>query len=262
MFRFQLGFLELANILKQDIVGYPLEDEHHGENGDGLQKTTTGLMVWRKADNWTAFTDGYRTWVRGPNGIQQRLNTELFDWERPPKYYPYVYRDYAPAPAIRGSFYFQPFGVILHGTHSTIDRSIFLEFHSTRAYLKAGTRDRYGRRQYLAWHTTIGEDELSIHLSPDTWGYHAREFSPNYIGVEFAKPLVDSPITDKQVRTFCWYFTEVLQHTWPGLPLIFPAHSEVPPGIRDGKVDPYPRGDERNDNLRDRLMAGIAGRFS
>jgi hypothetical protein len=37
--------------------------------------------VWRKADNWTAFTDGYRTWVNGPAGLVRRLNTERFPWE-------------------------------------------------------------------------------------------------------------------------------------------------------------------------------------
>ena len=47
---------------------------HHGQGG---------LLVWRKADNWTAFTDGYWTWVNGPNGVQRRLNTERFDWEAP-----------------------------------------------------------------------------------------------------------------------------------------------------------------------------------
>jgi hypothetical protein len=38
-------------------------------------------MVWRKADSWTAFTDGYRTWINGPFGLQQRLNTQRFPWE-------------------------------------------------------------------------------------------------------------------------------------------------------------------------------------
>ena len=59
-----------------------MENEHHNpENGDGLQRTTTGLMVWRKADNWTAFTNGSRTWVNGPFGVMERANTERFDWE-------------------------------------------------------------------------------------------------------------------------------------------------------------------------------------
>src|SRR5262249_47314016 len=34
-----------------------------------------------KVDNFTAYTDGYRTWVNGPFGVQQRLNTQKFDWE-------------------------------------------------------------------------------------------------------------------------------------------------------------------------------------
>ena len=55
-----------------------------------LQQTTGGLLVWRKADNWTAFTDGYRTWINGPNGLVQRLNTERFEWEA----------DYAPGGGI------------------------------------------------------------------------------------------------------------------------------------------------------------------
>ena len=63
-------------------VGNCLVDEHYNPvNGDSLQETTGGLMVWRKIDNFTAFTDGYRTWVNGPFGVQQRLNTEKFDWE-------------------------------------------------------------------------------------------------------------------------------------------------------------------------------------
>ena len=44
-----------------------------------------GLLVWRKADNHTAFTDGYRTWVDGPKGVQKRLNTQRFAWEANPE---------------------------------------------------------------------------------------------------------------------------------------------------------------------------------
>ncbi len=81
--QFQLGFRLLADQIPS-IVGGPLEDEHHNPaNGDALQQTTRGLMVWRKADNWTAFTDGSRTWVNGPAGVQERGNDERFDWEAP-----------------------------------------------------------------------------------------------------------------------------------------------------------------------------------
>ncbi len=77
---FVLGFQTMASLIP-DLVGQPMEDEHHGVNGDGLQQTTTGLMVWRKADNWTAFTNGSWTWVNGPNGIQDRSNNDRFPWE-------------------------------------------------------------------------------------------------------------------------------------------------------------------------------------
>ncbi len=78
---FQLGFETLAEMIPE-IAGTPLENEHHNPlNGDGLQATTTGLMVWRKADNWTAFTNGYWTWVNGPYGLQDRSNLVRFERE-------------------------------------------------------------------------------------------------------------------------------------------------------------------------------------
>ena len=81
---FRLGFEALAGQIPA-VVGQPLENERHNpENGDGLQQTTTGLMVWRKADNWTAFTDGVRTWVNGPYGVMERSNDQRFSWEGGP----------------------------------------------------------------------------------------------------------------------------------------------------------------------------------
>ena len=71
----------LRDLIGHDIVGECLDNEHYNAIGDSNQHTTGGLLAWRKADNWTAFTDGYRTWVNGPNGLQQRLNTERFEWE-------------------------------------------------------------------------------------------------------------------------------------------------------------------------------------
>ena len=79
--QFVLGFATLRDIIGHDIVGECLESEHYGANGDSLQQTTGGLLVWRKADNWTAFTDGYRTWINGPYGLEQRFNIELLPWE-------------------------------------------------------------------------------------------------------------------------------------------------------------------------------------
>ena len=88
--QFVLGFKTLRALIGNDIVGQCLDNEHYNEIGDSLQQTTGGLLVWRKADNWTAFTDGYRTWINGPQGLQQRLNTQRFEWEA----------DYAPGGGI------------------------------------------------------------------------------------------------------------------------------------------------------------------
>jgi enterochelin esterase-like enzyme len=77
---FMLGFAALASQIP-GVVGVPLESEHWGANGDSLQQTSTGLMAWRKADNWTAFTDGSQTWINGPYGVQMRANDALFPWE-------------------------------------------------------------------------------------------------------------------------------------------------------------------------------------
>ncbi len=79
--RFVLGFATLHRLIPT-IVGNCLANEMHAGNGDGLQPTEHGLLVWRKADNFTAFTDGFRTWVNGPSGIQMRLNTQRFDFEK------------------------------------------------------------------------------------------------------------------------------------------------------------------------------------
>jgi hypothetical protein len=78
---FQMGFAALRGQIA-GVVGGCIENEHHNpENGDALQRTSGGLLVWRKSDNFTAFTDGSRTWVNGPYGVQSRLNSERFSWE-------------------------------------------------------------------------------------------------------------------------------------------------------------------------------------
>lgn len=79
---FVLGFKTLHDMIPDKVGACKASEYHNAQNGDGLQQTIGGLLVWRKADNWTAFTDGYRTWINGPNGLQQRLNTERFRWER------------------------------------------------------------------------------------------------------------------------------------------------------------------------------------
>jgi hypothetical protein len=78
--QFKLGFKALHDALPNRVGGC-MDDEAYNVAGDSLQHASGGLLAWRHADNWTAFTDGYRTWVNGPNGVQERLNTERFPWE-------------------------------------------------------------------------------------------------------------------------------------------------------------------------------------
>ena len=80
--RFALGFAQLRAQLGPATVGTCLGNEAFDSGaGDTTQPTVRGLLVWRRADGGTAFSDGHRTWVAGPYGLQQRLNTERFCWE-------------------------------------------------------------------------------------------------------------------------------------------------------------------------------------
>ena len=78
---FVLGFAALRASAPQT-VGDCLENEMHNP-ADGItrQQTTGGILLWRKADNHTSFTDGHRTWVAGPHGLQQRAVGDRFAWE-------------------------------------------------------------------------------------------------------------------------------------------------------------------------------------
>ncbi|MHB8619916.1 MAG: C39 family peptidase [Chloroflexota bacterium] len=80
---FVLGFATLDN-LAASRVGGCLDNQAFATNGDALQYTTRGMLVWRKADNWTAFTNGYQTWINGPTGLVTRFNDEWFEWEAYP----------------------------------------------------------------------------------------------------------------------------------------------------------------------------------
>ncbi len=78
---FQFGFKTLSDLLPA-IVGLPLENQHPVANGDILQQTTGGVLQYRPSTNVPSFTDGFMTWLLGPFGLQERLNTQRFDWER------------------------------------------------------------------------------------------------------------------------------------------------------------------------------------
>jgi hypothetical protein len=80
---FQLGFANLAKQIPDAVGKCTANERFNPANGNAEQPTDRGLLVWRKADNWTAYTDGYRTWLAGPNGLQDRLNdAPRFEWEQ------------------------------------------------------------------------------------------------------------------------------------------------------------------------------------
>ena len=88
---FVLGFQHLSEVappfMGRPVVGACLENEQHRPaSGETTQRTAAwhglgGLLVWRRLDNWTGFTDGHRTWISGPYGLEMRLNTERLCWE-------------------------------------------------------------------------------------------------------------------------------------------------------------------------------------
>lgn len=83
--RFQFGFAHLAQLIPTQ-VGTCLDDESNNPaQGNDLQHTSTGLLVWRKADNVSAFTNGQWTWLLGPDGLAQRPNNQRFAWEPNPQ---------------------------------------------------------------------------------------------------------------------------------------------------------------------------------
>ena len=79
---YKFGFKALYDQIP-NVVGSCGENEHfEPSTGNTLQKTSGGLLVWRQADNWTAFTNGSTTWILGPYGLVRRPNAgPLFDWE-------------------------------------------------------------------------------------------------------------------------------------------------------------------------------------
>jgi len=87
--QFILGFQTLQLMDPAD-VGACVDNQTFASNGDALQHTTTGLLAWRKADNWTAFTNGYWTWINGPGGLIKRLNSQRYSWEANPESLPIV----------------------------------------------------------------------------------------------------------------------------------------------------------------------------
>ena len=187
---FVLGFATLKALINlsegQDKVGDCLENERFDpERGEALQQTTGGLLVWHKADNWTAFTDGYRTWVNGPYGLQSRLNTEQLDWERVAQ----LRRNAEAFEYVVG----QPGGAITYATISeplTFNLAISNEASSSAilGYLFEGLTE-------ISWLTNQVEPALaeSWEHSDDglTWTFHLRKDVQWHDGQPFTAHDVD-----------------------------------------------------------------------
>jgi hypothetical protein len=80
--RIIFGFGRLEALVGHTVVGDCLEDEQFDPIwGVAAQPTTKGLLVFQSADGALAFTDGYRTWLLGLSGLQNRLNVDRLCWE-------------------------------------------------------------------------------------------------------------------------------------------------------------------------------------
>ena len=259
MAEYILGFRSLAQLLGQKVVGEPLEDERcDPATGDALQATTRGLMVWRKADNCTAFTDGYRTWIWNEHGLLDRDNTTRFPWE--PDYQPPA-TDYQPkavkVPIGNENYLFlkMPAGFLFHGTRSGVAQSAEAEWQGTVGYAARGADG------IDSWNYTVGPNLVAVHLAPDRWGWHARACSGRYISLEFAQSTAGQGIDDDTVNAACWCIQEG-RKVWPTVPLHFPTHAEVEhygeTGKIDGKSDVYPYGSPEAEELRSRIKARLA----
>lgn len=154
---------------------------------------------------------------------------------------------------VAGPFRKTPKGVILHGSRSGLPhRAGHAEFMSTANFAAAGANG-------LGWNATIGDDEVALHLPMAAWGWNARAASDDYLAVELAQPVEATPITDAQVRAFCWFFEEARKR-WPSLPRHFPTHAELDgneTGAYDGKTDVFRRGSAKTEDLRQRILARL-----
>lgn len=152
---------------------------------------------------------------------------------------------------VGGAFGTTPAGTILHGSRSGRRWGMPTEYDHCRSYAASGIE--------LGWNLTVGEDAVSAHMPPDRWGWNARRASSRYLAVEFAQANLGDPITDGQVRAFCWWIVAVARKRWPGLPANFPTHAEVEQrgetGAIDGKSDVEPFG---RHSVRDRVLARLA----
>ena len=69
-FWFDNGFAKLHEQIGS-IMGTPVEPEHPGDDDDIVQRTSTGLAVWKDGSKQPTFTDGWRKWTIEPPAEQR-----------------------------------------------------------------------------------------------------------------------------------------------------------------------------------------------
>jgi hypothetical protein len=73
---------KLGSLIVGDCVGGPGLDTEGVYGGRAIsQDTTTGTFTWRSTDGVAQFRNANTTWVDGPNGVEQRSNTDRLPWE-------------------------------------------------------------------------------------------------------------------------------------------------------------------------------------
>lgn len=73
------SFEQLGRAVGSDLVGECVENQRtNPATGDLEQRTTRGLLVWRKADGLATFTNGASAYYGCSDGIQKRSSAEPF----------------------------------------------------------------------------------------------------------------------------------------------------------------------------------------
>lgn len=220
---FVRGFAEFAKTHPD--IGEPLTSEYeewHYRSPEGpmvavvRQDTTKGTLRWYQESNRIAY---FLTGIRDVSGTATDLPP--VEWAMEPQ------------GISVGQFSHTPFGVILHSSRSTnaqnTEEQEFLGTVNWVATRVGGTG--------LGWNVTVGPNKWVQHISPNSWGWNAREHSDDYLALEFAQPIVGATIGDEQIRAAADWIVTSAMIEWPDLPWVFPEHRELAAGIRDGKTD-------------------------
>ena len=177
--QFILGFKTLHDLDVNDI-GDCTENQAFAPNGDAQQHTTKGLMAWRKADNWTAFTNGYMTWINGPNGLVNRLNTDRFPWEAAigiDSFNGFFFCDHAEFVGLGGG------------------QSVVAVFNQSIASLAASNLNTRDPQALLA----VSRDEFMAQLAPPLAPGPAGAPTASYAKVSITAPLKGDPSALKSI---------------------------------------------------------------